>query len=129
MAGGRLAACGRVTCTPPGRLMVSCGDLNTCSSVGQSGRGLPGATPQMKVRLRDWLTPKLPAFSTPNLTCGARRGLSYIAQRPGRCGDAVAARGKAEGVNGRDHASALAGCQHVQLGWLLWGVTGAQRTW
>ena len=60
------------TCTPPGRLMVSWGERKTCSSDGQSGRGLPGATPQMKVRLRDWLTPKLPALSTPKRTCGQR---------------------------------------------------------
>ena len=38
------------------------------SSCGQSGSRSPGAAAQMKVRLRDWLTPKLPAFSTPNRT-------------------------------------------------------------
>ena len=27
----------------------------------------------MKVRLRDWLTPKLPALSTPNRTCHGHR--------------------------------------------------------
>lgn len=62
------------TCTPPGSLMVSCGDLKTCSGLGQSGSTLPGATPQMNVRLRDWLTPKLPAFSTPNRTCRVHSG-------------------------------------------------------
>ena len=58
-----------LTSAPPGSLMVSCGDLKTCRGWGHSGRALPGATPQMKVRFLDWLTPKLPAFSTPKRTC------------------------------------------------------------
>jgi hypothetical protein len=57
------------TSRPPGSLMVSCGEWKTCSGAGHSGISLPGATPQMNVRLRDWLTPKLPAFSTPKRTC------------------------------------------------------------
>ena len=72
----RIAACFRgqqegmpLTSAPPGSLMVSWGERNTCSGCGHSGSTLPGATPQMKVRFRDWLTPKLPAFSTPKRTC------------------------------------------------------------
>jgi hypothetical protein len=59
--------------TPPGRLMQSCGDLNTVSGRGQSGSVSPGAAAQMNVRLRDCDTPKLPAFSTPKRTCAALR--------------------------------------------------------
>ena len=59
----------KLTLTPPGKLMVSCGERKMCSSCGQSGSRSPGAAAQMKVRLRDWLTPKLPAFSTPKRTC------------------------------------------------------------
>ena len=58
-----------LTSAPPGSFMVSWGEGNTYSGCGHSGRTLPGATPQMKVRFRDWLTPKLPAFSTPKRTC------------------------------------------------------------
>ena len=57
-----------LTWTLPGRLMVSWEERKTCWGLGHWGSRLSGATPQMKVRLRDWLTPKLPAFSTPNLT-------------------------------------------------------------
>jgi hypothetical protein len=57
------------TCTLPGSLMVSCGEWNTCWGEGQSGSASPGAAAQIKVRLRDWLTPKLPALSTPKRTC------------------------------------------------------------
>ena len=57
------------TSAPPGSLMVSWGDRNTCSGWGHSGSTLPGATPQMNVRFLDWLTPKFPALSTPKRTC------------------------------------------------------------
>ena len=63
------AVCGTaVYCTPPGRLIVSCGDLNTWRTCGHSGSLSPGAAAQMNVRLRDCETPKLPALSTPKRT-------------------------------------------------------------
>jgi hypothetical protein len=48
--------------------MVSWGERKTWTGVGHSGSFSPGAAAQMKVRLRDWDTPKLPAFSTPKRT-------------------------------------------------------------
>ena len=73
------------TCTLPGRLMVSWDERKTCWGLGQAGRKLPGATPQMKVRFLDWLTPKLPALSTPKRTCmttaGIIRGDEWIMQK------------------------------------------------
>lgn len=61
--------------TPPGRLIVSWGEANTCEASGHSGRVSPGAPAMMKVRLRDWATPKLPAFNTPNRTCNPQTPL------------------------------------------------------
>lgn len=43
--------------TPPGRLMVSCGEWNTCKGCGQFGSFSLGAAAMMKVRLRDCGTP------------------------------------------------------------------------
>ena len=54
---------------PPGRLMQSCGDAKTVRGCGHAGSVSPGAAAQMKVRLRDCDTPKLPALSTPKRTC------------------------------------------------------------
>ena len=54
--------------------MVSWGVRKQCMRRGQSGSSSPGAAAQMKVRLRDCATPKLPAFSTPKRTCGEGEG-------------------------------------------------------
>ena len=42
-----------LTSAPPGSLMVSWGERNTCSGCSHSGSMLPGAIPQMKVCFRD----------------------------------------------------------------------------
>ena len=65
--------------------MVSCDERKTCCGLGQAGRMLSGATPQMKVRLRDWLTPKLPAFSTPKRTCMHKSSPCLAIATPKEC--------------------------------------------
>jgi hypothetical protein len=110
--------------TSPGRLMVSCGERNTCSGAGQAGRSLSGATPQMNVRLRDWLTPKLPALSTPKRTCAA----------PGRSVGPPLACGACtwtwrRGVGRASDSHAFCVCEHVERAARAQGGGAGRRAW